>query len=247
MDSCTVPRHRTGCDPRCNSSCSRRASYGRSLRSLYFVRPQLNPTLPCASDLELIVPQRARAKSLPRILEFRIALRDVEPEVWRQVLVPDDFSLDEFHRVLQECFGWMDHHLYSFLLDGVEYEAPDEEAEGHDATQTTLASLALQADSTLEYTYDFGDNWVHDIRLVAAHPSNPEVSYPWCVDGARAGPPEDAGGPPGYADLLRSLADPTDPEFLASRTWVGAHFHPDTFDLRATNRILALAFPARAR
>jgi hypothetical protein len=34
----------------------------------------------------------------------------------------------------------------------------------------------------------------------------------------------DAGGPPGYADPLRSLVDATDPEFLASRTWVGAYF-----------------------
>lgn len=193
------------------------------------------------------MPKRARTQSHSRILELRITLRDIEPEVWRQVLVPDDFSLDEFHRVLQESFGWMDYHLYSFRLDGVEYEAPDEEAEGRDATQTTLASLALQAESALEYTYDFGDDWVHDIRLVAVHPRNPDVSYPRCVDGGRAGPPEDAGGPLGYADLLRSLADPTDPEFLASRTWVGAHFHPDTFDLRATNRILMLAFLSRVR
>ncbi|MCC6929481.1 MAG: plasmid pRiA4b ORF-3 family protein [Gemmatimonadaceae bacterium] len=193
------------------------------------------------------MPKRARAKSPPRILELRIALQDIAPEIWRQVLVPDAFTLDEVHRVIQECFGWLDYHLYSFLLDGVEYEAPHEDAEGRDATRTSLASLALQPDSRLEYTYDFGDNWVHDIRLVATHAPHPDVPYPWCVDGARAGPPEDAGGSPGYTDLLRSLADPTDSEFLASRTWVGAHFHPDTFDLRATNRILMLAFPARAR
>ena len=193
------------------------------------------------------MPKRARTKSLPQVLELRIVLRDVEPEIWRQVLVPDVFSLDALHRVLQECFGWMDYHLYSFQLDGVEYEAPGEEAEGRDAKRTTLASLALTPESRLAYTYDFGDDWVHDIRLVATHPQHPDAQYPCCVDGARAGPPEDSGGPHGYAELLRQLADPTDPEFLASRTWVGAHFQPDTFDLRAANRILMLAFPDRAR
>jgi hypothetical protein len=92
------------------------------------------------------------------------------------------------------------------------------------------------------YTYDFGDDWRHDVHLIGVRPFEPERIYPACLDGARAGPPEDSGGPPGYERLLKVLADPTHSAFLELRAWAGSHFDPDLFDLRATNRILELAF-----
>ena len=57
----------------------------------------------------------------------------------------------------------------------------------------------------------------------------------WCLDGARACPPEDCGGIGGYARLLEILFDPTHPEFDESRGWVGPDFEPERFDLRAVN------------
>lgn len=172
----------------------------------------------------------------------RIALAGIEPTIWRRVLVPASFSLHDLHRVIQKVFGWLDYHLYSFTIGGESFEAPDEEATGRDATKIPLSKLSVNAGDAFTYTYDFGDDWVHEVSVLARHPRDPEAVHPSCIDGARAGPPEDCGGPPGYEDLLRSLADPTDPEFLVRRAWVGAHFHPETFDLRATNRILMLAF-----
>jgi hypothetical protein len=53
------------------------------------------------------------------------------------------------------------------------------------------------------YEYDFGDGWKHILVLteVAAEPG---AAYPRRVAGARPGPPEDAGGPPGYARFLEA-------------------------------------------
>ena len=51
-----------------------------------------------------------------------------------------------------------------------------------------------------------------------------------CVDGARARPPEDVGGPHGYADFLESLADRRHPEHADYKRWVGGHFDPGESD-----------------
>ena len=60
----------------------------------------------------------------------------------------------------------------------------------------------------LSYTYDFGDDWEHDIVLEETRTAVPEETYPSCVAGKGACPPEDCGGAWGYAELKEILADP---------------------------------------
>jgi hypothetical protein len=62
--------------------------------------------------------------------------------------------------------------------------------------------------------------------------------YPVCLDGARACPPEDCGGIPGYGRLLAALADPKDPEHDELAEWAPDGFDPEVFDLVAANRRL---------
>ncbi len=54
------------------------------------------------------------------------------------------------------------------------------------------------------------------------------------LDGRRACPPEDCGGPWGYVDLLAILADPTHPDHVervvVDRRHVRWSFQPDAFD-----------------
>jgi hypothetical protein len=44
------------------------------------------------------------------------------------------------------------------------------------------------------YEYDFGDGWIHDLRLEATLPIDPRKIYPMCVAGKCSAPPEDCGG-----------------------------------------------------
>ena len=44
------------------------------------------------------------------------------------------------------------------------------------------------------YTYDFGDDWEHDLAVDAVAAAEPGVAYPRCLSGRRACPPEDYGG-----------------------------------------------------
>ena len=56
-----------------------------------------------------------------------------------------------------------------------------------------------------------------------------------CVDGQNACPPEDVGGPQGYARFLEALADPADEEHESVLDWVGGSFDPTQFDVALAN------------
>jgi hypothetical protein len=71
--------------------------------------------------------------------------------------------------------------------------------------EITLADLRLRVRQRILYEYDFGDLWEHEIRVEARLDGESGKAYPICIDGARAGPPEDIGGPGGYHALLDRL------------------------------------------
>ncbi len=186
--------------------------------------------------------QPRTARSLGSIYQLKITLQDIEPPIWRRILVRGTTGLARLHEIIQETMGFQNYHLYEFAIGGERFEAPDAEATGGDATRVKLRDLGVQIGDSFEYTYDFGDDWRHEILLENRLRGEPDQFYPVCISGARACPPEDSGGPGGYAELLRVLGNPEDPDFAEMREWAGDEFDPERFDLRATNRILMLAF-----
>lgn len=69
-------------------------------------------------------------------------------------------------------------------------------------------------------------------------PADPGLKLPQCLDGANACPPEDVGGPPGYAEFLEAIRDPTHEEHDAMLQWCGGAFDPTAFDLNDINATL---------
>ena len=91
----------------------------------------------------------------------------------------------------------------------------------------------------IEYVYDYGDNWVHAIELEKRVSLKPAPKAASCIEGARACPPEDCGGPHGYAEFLRLLLTPEPDEIEQQRemtVWSGGRFHPGKFDLAKTDK-----------
>ena len=86
------------------------------------------------------------------------------------------------------------------------------------------------------YHYDFGDSWLHLVAFEQRIPKDIALKYPACVDGARHRPPEDVGGTSGYAQFLEAWSDPAHEEHKAMRQWAGRTFHPEKFDLQATDK-----------
>ena len=86
------------------------------------------------------------------------------------------------------------------------------------------------------YEYDFGDGWEHEIVVEARSRLPIGLKFGVCLDGQHVCPPEDCGGPGGYADLLSVLADPTHEEHEFLLGWVGGPFDPTEFDLALGQR-----------
>jgi len=190
-------------------------------------------------------PARRGRKPKPRAVELRISIADIEPPIWRHVRVPDTYTLDQLHRVIQLLFGWLDYHLYEFEVGERRFEEPDQEAEGEDSTTVRLRDLGLTKGTRLTYTYDFGDGWeneiaVEDIYIVTPLDEHDERLLPKLYRGERAGPQEDSGGPSGYQRMVDALRDPRHPEHKDYRNWAG-DYDPERFDVWMTRNNLTLA------
>jgi hypothetical protein len=68
--------------------------------------------------------------------------------------------------------------------------------------------------------------------------AEPGVRYPCCVAGKRACPPEDCGGPWGYADFLEAIQNPKHPAHEEMLEWAGGEFNPEAFEMEAVNEEL---------
>mgnify|MGYP000856155392 CR=1 FL=1 len=160
---------------------------------------------------------------------LRVVLRYVEPAVTRVIDIPTSATLPELHHLLQAAIGWTDSHLHQFVTPQATYGMvmPCAEVWPEDLRDETGARLA-DLGTEFEYRYDSGDGWIHDVEVLGHGGPAPA-----CVDGDGACPPEDCGGPAGYADLLQVLADPADPEHAHARSWVGNRLRP--FDRAATD------------
>jgi hypothetical protein len=176
-------------------------------------------------------------------LQFKITLGEVQPLVWRRIEVPAGYSFWDLHVAVQDAMGWLDYHLHMFRLQNPESREieeigiPDEDAFEGDplclpAWEIPIARYFDAVGTLASYEYDFGDGWVHEIELEAIGRRQTRIRYPRCLDGQRACPPEDCGGPHGYARLLETIADPTDEEYESTIEWLGGSFDPDAFSPR---------------
>jgi hypothetical protein len=209
-------------------------------------RPGRNEPCPCGSGKKYKKCCGLEAAGLKRAddgqaLELEVVLEGTEPPVWRRILVSPSTSLADLHDIVQMAMGWTDSHLHHFMYGGKVY-GPDSVERALPERDVLVGNLLRKKGDTLGYEYDFGDSWVHTIRLVAVRPPAEGDRLPDCLDGERACPPEDCGGVFGYEELLRILADPEDEEHEERLEWVGDDFAPEAFDPKAVSRRLRRLF-----
>lgn len=176
---------------------------------------------------------------------LRITLRDVEPDVWRRVLVPGSAKMGALAEMLLAAMGWNNSHSHVLRVGTTQYvpdideldDDDDDEGEAVDEKDVTVLDALRQVERfTLEY--DFGDGWEHDVQVeeLAWYPKG--LKFGVCLDGGNACPPDDVGGPSGYAELREAMADPEHEEHAHYLELVGASFDPALFELATANALL---------
>ena len=179
------------------------------------------------------------------IYQFKVTLQEIEPTIWRRLQVPAKYSFWDLHVAIQDAMGWLDYHLHEFRLrklhgrKQIEIGIPDEES-GDDEVlpgwKIPIRDYFKEPGQTALYIYDFGDDWKHDLVFEGILLKEKDVTYPCCMSGERACPPENCGSIPGYYRVVDILKDPKDAEYQETIQWLKGHaknndpYDPDAFD-----------------
>jgi hypothetical protein len=206
-------------------------------------------------------------EATPEVYQIHVWIRQISPMIWRRLLIRADNTLANLHDILQTAFGWSDFHLHRFRIHGRDYgvNRVGGLSFSREAGSVRLADFRFRPNEWFLYEYDFGDGWQHQVRVERRLSLEPRRTYPVCVGGRRAAPPEDCGGPraflerrdavPGqvreHLERLLEGIEAADPEAIGEelevveslRAWLTL----DRFDRRAVNRRLRLYAAGDAR
>lgn len=126
-------------------------------------------------------------------------------KISRTIEVRGDHTLADLHGAIFAAFDREDAHLYEFQFGGrrpMDPEArrygppmamvdPFGEGEGSaDAERTTLDSLGLATGDVFGYWFDFGDDWWHQIQVLAIAEGAPRARLPKVTRRVGASPPQ---------------------------------------------------------
>jgi len=128
------------------------------------------------------------------------------PVVSRTIEIRGDQTLEELHSAVFDAFDREEEHMYEFQFGGKGPYDPDAEryvlpmALGEDfggpeiagdVTRTTIGSLNLKVNQAFGYWFDFGDDWWHQIDVVAIGDEAPQGGkYPRVTKRVGESPPQ---------------------------------------------------------
>jgi hypothetical protein len=177
------------------------------------------------------------------ILHISITFSD--PLIWRRVQVPGNFTLAQFHDIIQKSMGWSDSHMHQFMIGKISYEPTmksnkPRESKRFDEHKYKLHTLEEGMQFMFTYLYDAGEGWEHVIQLEEVVAPERDLKHTILLAGERACPPEEVGDIHEYQRLLVALETPGDKEESRLHEITGRpDFNPDLFDLQAAKRAVS--------
>lgn len=175
------------------------------------------------------------------ILQIRLSIGEVTPEIWRRIFVRSDATFEQLHLTLQSLMSWSNHYLYSFKAGGQRYTPPQEvgyEFGNRKSVKAKLFSVFGKDTTTILYEYGFGKGWVVNICLEGTLVNAGQETTVLCTEGARHGPAEDSGGPREYMEKVKILKNPDHKRHQQMKESIGAKFDAEEFNLAKANEKL---------
>jgi len=241
----------------------------RTVREWIYTGPPLTPELVAertGRPLKHQFPDLARSKNASKskskptsnpntashidVYRFKISLLDFKPLIWRRIET-ENVGLGELHELIQSAMGWTNSHMHQFKISGQFYSDPRfmidafDDFGAVDYSEVSITDLVNEHGTKLKfiYEYDFGDCWQHEVKLEKISDPEPKASYPRCIAGERACPPEDVGGVYGFAEFLDAIDDPEHEQHDHLLEWVG-EFDLNEFDKSSATREMKQGLPA---
>jgi hypothetical protein len=126
------------------------------------------------------------------------------PVISRTIEIRGDQTLEELHNAIFKAFNRFDDHLYEFQIGGkgpndpkakrYSFSSTDDEVMGGelagDVRETVMDNLKLKKDKSFGYWFDFGDDWWHQINVLAIEAKTPKGKYPKITERVGQSPPQ---------------------------------------------------------
>ena len=123
------------------------------------------------------------------------------PVMSRTLKIRGDQTLEELHEIIFKAFDRFDEHLYEFQIGGKGPQDPkarryslsesNEAIEmAGDVTETAIDALKLKKDEAFGYLFDFGDDWWHQINVLAIEKKTLKGKYPKITNRVGQSPPQ---------------------------------------------------------
>lgn len=92
-------------------------------------------------------------------------------KAWRRIKLPADATLDELALAILDVFDFDEDHLYEFRIETptgeiTAYTHPMMDS-GIPTSETELGMMGLSVGQKIVFHYDFGDDWLFDIKIEA--------------------------------------------------------------------------------
>lgn len=120
------------------------------------------------------------------LYRFRVIL-DAEDDVFRDIEILSDSTLEDFHNAILQSFGFDGTEMASFYISDDEWNQ-GEEISQFDMTEggssirlmneTTLDDVASESQTKLIYVYDFFSMWTFLVELAEIAEPEPGKEYP---------------------------------------------------------------------
>jgi hypothetical protein len=151
------------------------------------LQPLLQPFFPeWRGSLE--VPKAALVNGL---YVFKVSLG---AKVWRRIAIPAALSLDDLSHAILRAYDFDDDHLYQFSYRdrfGVTVQVKHPYLEEPPSTdETAVGEIPLRPGASMEYLFDFGDEWRFDVKLERIDSADGRIKKPKLLEEHGEAPPQ---------------------------------------------------------
>ncbi|NCS32714.1 plasmid pRiA4b ORF-3 family protein [bacterium] len=178
-------------------------------------------------EVEDIKPKQTEV--VDKVVQFKVTLNAMKPACWRRIVVPEDYSFGELSLAILDAFERiMGYHLHGYSISTtpdngrfIHIGIPIDDDDTLDEAKEKIADYFGKVTKQCIFTYDFGDGWDHTVLYEGTFKAEKNTTYPQCITGKGATPPEDTGGVWGFQDKLKIIKNSKHPEYKECREWFG--------------------------